>query len=220
MRQIALDTETTGILYYEGHKIIEIGCIEIIDRKITGNVFHSYLNPHRKIDEGAKIITGLTENFLKDKPIFLDIVDEFFKFINGADEIIIHNANFDVNFLNSEFKIANFKIVDFREYFKIFDTLSYARKKHPGKKNNLNSLCKRYNIDISYRKQHGALIDASLLAQVYLSMTSIQQEIDYRFYNLDIKNILKDLNVEIVKANIQEVKNHILYLRNIKKNLK
>ena len=146
-RQIALDTETTGLLCYDGHRIMEIGCVEIIDRKITKNIFHSYLNPERRIDPEARDITGLNEIFLQTKPKFLSIVNDFFKFLENADEIIIHNANFDINFINNELKLVNFRVTDIRKYFDIFDTLSFARKKHPGKRNNLNALCSRYNID-------------------------------------------------------------------------
>ncbi len=219
MRQIALDTETTGLLYYNGHRIIEIGCVEIIDRKITGNFFHTYLNPKRKIDSEAKDITGLNEIFLEDKPVFSDIVNNFFNFLKYSDEIIIHNANFDINFINNELRLSDFKIKDLKSYFNIFDSLSFARKKHPGKRNNLNALCQRYNIDNKIRGKHGALIDAKLLAQLYLNMTSDQFEIKYYVNNLNVDSIILNFDLKILKANIQEIKEHVFYIRQIKENI-
>lgn len=171
-RQIVLDTETTGIGAESGHKIIEIGCVELIDRKLTNNHFHVYLNPQRKIDEGAFRVHGISYEFLQDKPLFKDIVAEFIEFIKGA-ELIIHNAVFDVGFLNAEFKHLNsdMKISDLCT---VCDTLLLSREKHPGQRNSLDALCKRYEIDNSKRKLHGALLDAEILASVYLAMTGGQ----------------------------------------------
>ncbi|HFL8819476.1 MAG TPA: DNA polymerase III subunit epsilon [Candidatus Azoamicus sp. OHIO2] len=218
MRQIALDTETTGLLCYDGHRIIELGCVELIDRKITGKIFHSYLNPNRKIDPIAKDITGLNENFLQSKPEFSHIVNDFFDFIDKSDELIIHNAIFDINFINNELHLVNFKINDIRKHFKIFDTLTFSRKKHPGKKNNLDALCRRYNIDNRERSVHGALIDAELLAKVYLAMTSNQNELGY-IRDFNVTNIFCDLHVETLKANVQDVKKHVAFLRDIKQHV-
>lgn len=219
MRQISLDTETTGLFYYQGHRIIEIGCIEIIDRKITSNNFQAYINPERLIDKDAKKITGLTDLFLKDKPLFINVVESFLNFIENADELIMHNAPFDINFINNEFKIINHSIKNIKHNFKIFDTLQLARKLHPGKKNNLDALCLRYNIDLSGRKLHGALLDAELLAKVYLAMT----QDDENYENKKLKNI-QDLtlneNIEILKANKQELNTHIAYIKNLQDQIK
>lgn len=216
MRQIVLDTETTGLLYYEGHRIIEIACVEMIDRKITGKIFHTYLNPKRKLDASARDITGLNESFLQDKPIFLDILNDFLNFIANADEMIIHNAAFDVNFINNELRLVQATITDIRKYINIFDTLDFARKKHPGKRNNLNALCKRYNVDNTQRSTHGALVDADLLAKVYLSMTSSQYDFTYVPDNLNLDAIICNLHVVTLRANIQDLKRHINTLKEIK----
>jgi len=173
MRQIVLDTETTGLEPTLGHRIIEIGCIEISNRRITENRFHQYLQPERKIDAEAGAIHGITDKFLQDKPRFVDIVDEFITFIQNS-KLIIHNAKFDVGFINHELNLLkqNFKPLD--HYCQIIDSLALARKRHPGQKNNLDALCKRYNIDNSNRQLHGALLDVEILAQVYLAMTGGQ----------------------------------------------
>lgn len=176
MRQIVLDTETTGLSPQEGHRIIEIGGVELVDRFFTGNNFHQYINPNREIEKKALEIHGITNEFLDDKPVFADVMDDFIKYITGA-ELIIHNAPFDAEFLNHEFQAANInaKLID--DYATIFDTLAFARKKHPGKKNSLDALCKRYNVDITKRSLHGALLDAQLLAEVYLIMTGGQMNL-------------------------------------------
>ncbi len=173
MRQIVLDTETTGLDPTEGHRIIEIGCIELLERHITKQHYHQYLQPKRKIDSEAIRVHGITNEFLQDKPRFVDIVDEFMDFIKGA-ELVIHNANFDVGFINHELKLLkqNWKPLD--QYCQILDTLQLARELHPGQKNNLDALCKRYNIDNSNRQLHGALLDSELLAELYLMMTGGQ----------------------------------------------
>lgn len=220
MKVISLDTETTGLLFYEGHKIIEIGCIEIKNEKITNNIFHTYINPKRKIDEKAKKITGLTEEFLNDKPEFKDIINDFLSFIKGADEIIIHNAQFDINFINNELKIINNDIKDLASHFKIIDTLELARKIHPGKKNNLDSLCKRYDISLSERNLHGALIDAELLAKIYIKMNKKKQQLKFKkIYNEP--TIIKTNDTKIITANKKEIKTHKEYIKIIKeKNVK
>jgi DNA polymerase-3 subunit epsilon len=219
MRQISLDTETTGLFYYQGHRIIEIGCVEIIDRKITKNTFQAHINPERLIDNEAKKITGLTDLFLKDKPLFKNVVDIFLKFIKDSDEIIIHNAPFDINFINNEFKIINHEIKNIKNNFKIFDTLELARKLHPGKKNNLNALCMRYNINLSERKVHGALLDAELLAKVYLAMTENEENYENKKSNI-VNNLTLNENIEILKANKQELNSHITYIKNLQEQIR
>lgn len=173
MRQIILDTETTGLIPEEGHRVIEIGGVELIDRRFTGNNFQKYINPGREVEKGALEVHGITNEFLTDKPLFADIMPEFIDYVTGA-ELVIHNAPFDVGFLNYEFKLIDPNSQLIEKYADIFDTLALARKKHPGKKNNLDALCKRYNVDNSKRELHGALLDAHLLAEVYLLMTGGQ----------------------------------------------
>jgi DNA polymerase-3 subunit epsilon len=173
MRQIVLDTETTGLSTADGHRIIEIGCVELSNRQYTSNTFHRYIHPQRDIDQGALAVHGITTQFLADKPKFQEIIEELIAFINGA-ELIIHNAPFDTSFLNYEFKLAGAKFKSLQNYCTVFDTLQLARKKHPGQQNNLDALCKRYEIDNTKREMHGALLDAHLLAQVYLAMTGGQ----------------------------------------------
>ncbi len=177
MRQIALDTETTGINTADGHRVIEIGCVEIENRRITGREYHCYLNPEREIDEGAARVHGLTLDKLRDKPLFNDIAEEFLDFI-GNSELVIHNAKFDVGFLDSELSIINHDIKSIEKHVLVLDTLALARQMHPGKKNSLDALCNRYMIDRSMRQVHGALIDADLLAKVYLAMTGGQDTFD------------------------------------------
>ena len=171
-RQITLDTETTGLSPTTGHRIIEIACVELVDRVMTKKHFHEYLNPQRPVDEGAFRVHGLSNNFLKDKPLFQAVVEPFLDFIAGA-ELIIHNAAFDVGFLEAELKRINWPH-PLSHYVTVFDTLTYARAKHKGARNNLDALCKRYLIDNTHRNFHGALLDAEILASVYLAMTGGQ----------------------------------------------
>lgn len=172
MRQIVLDTETTGIDPNDGHRIIEIGCVELMERQLTGRHYHVYINPEREVDAEAITVHGITNEFLTDKPLFRDIADEFFDFIKGA-ELVIHNAAFDVGFMDAEF--ARLKPVrKTADHCGIVDSLAIARKKHPGQKNNLDALCKRYGVDNSSRELHGALLDAEILADVYLLLTGGQ----------------------------------------------
>ena len=173
MRQVVLDTETTGLNPEEGHRVIEIGCVELINRRLTNNRYHVYLNPDRIIDDGAIEVHGITNEFLSDKAHFADIIDDFIAFIRDA-ELIIHNAPFDVGFLDHEFSLQKLKPGKVEDYSQIFDTLTYARKKHPGQRNSLDALCKRYGIDNSHRELHGALLDAEILADVFLLMTGGQ----------------------------------------------
>lgn len=172
MRQIVLDTETTGIDPAEGHRIIEIGCVELMERQTTGRHYHVYINPEREVEAEAITVHGITNDFLADKPKFADIADEFFDFIKGA-ELVIHNAAFDIGFMDSEF--ARLKPVRrTADHCGVVDSLAVARKKHPGQKNSLDALCKRYGVDNSSRDLHGALLDAEILAEVYLLLTGGQ----------------------------------------------
>ncbi len=175
-RLVVLDTETTGLNPQEGHRIIEIGCVEVINRRLTGKRFHVYINPERVIDAGAIEVHGITNQFLEDKPVFAGVVGDFIAFIKDA-ELVIHNAPFDVGFINAEFSKLNNQVGTVTDYSKVFDTLAYARKKHPGQRNSLDALCKRYNIDNSHRELHGALLDAEILADVFLLMTGGQSSL-------------------------------------------
>jgi len=176
MRQIALDTETTGLDPSQGHRIIEIGCVELLNRRPTGNRFHYYLQPDRQIDPGAIAVHGITSEFLADKPRFGDIVQSFLDFIREA-EVIIHNASFDVGFLDYELSLLGRPHGQTQDYCRVLDTLEMARRRFPGQRNALDALCKRYNIDNSQRTLHGALLDAQILADVYLAMTGGQADL-------------------------------------------
>jgi DNA polymerase-3 subunit epsilon len=169
MRQIVLDTETTGLDPRQGHRIIEVACIEMVNRRFTGHHLHKYINPEREIDEGAQAVHGISLDFLADKPKFADIADEFLEFINGA-ELIIHNAPFDLGFLNAELRRLDRVPVE-TLCNGVTDTLKMAKELHPGKRNSLDALCERYAIDNSSRTLHGALLDTELLADVFLAMT-------------------------------------------------
>lgn len=175
-RLVVLDTETTGLNPQEGHRIIEIGCVEVINRRLTGKSFHVYINPERVIDAGAIEVHGITNEFLADKPTFDCVVEDFLAFIKDS-ELVIHNAPFDVGFINHEFSLLKNGTGTVADYSKVFDTLVYARKKHPGQRNTLDALCKRYNIDNSHRELHGALLDAEILADVFLMMTGGQSSL-------------------------------------------
>lgn len=173
MRQVVVDTETTGLEVSQGHRIIEIGAVEIIDRKLTGRHFHRYVNPDRDIDDGAYEVHGISRAFLADKPAFAEIADDFLAFVDGA-ELVIHNAPFDVAFLDAELALLKGPARQVRELCRITDSLALARNKHPGQKNSLDALCRRYQVDNSARELHGALLDAEILADVYLAMTGGQ----------------------------------------------
>jgi len=178
MRQIILDTETTGLEVSQGHRIIEIGCVELVSRRPTGRHFHRYLNPEREVDEGAVAVHGMTLAKLAREPKFAEIVDEFLEFVRDA-ELIIHNASFDLGFLNAELaRLAVGNRLD--EICPVLDTLALARDMHPGQRNSLDALCKRYDIDNSKRELHGALLDARILADVYLAMTGGQSALELR----------------------------------------
>lgn len=173
MRQIVLDTETTGLEPSEGHRIIEIGGVELVNRRPTNNHFHVYLQPDREIDEGAIAVHGITNEFLQDKPRFADIAEQFLDFVRGA-ELVIHNAPFDIGFLNHELKLLDPTLEPVDAICGVLDTLLLARRMHPGQRNSLDALCRRYGIDNSQRELHGALLDARILADVYLTMTGGQ----------------------------------------------
>ena len=215
MRYIVLDTETTGLDPDEGHKIIEIGCIEIINRKVTDNTFHKYLNPEREIDIEASKVHGLTASNLSDKPLFEDIYDEFLGYISNSP-LIIHNAPFDLGFLKKEFSYLKSDSNFFTN--EIIDTLKIARKVSPGKKNTLDALCERYSIDNSDRDHHGALLDARLLAFVYLKLTIGQHNFteltfDENAYITSNENINKDF--KIIRATQDDVTLHENYFKEL-----
>lgn len=173
MRQIVLDTETTGLSTAQGHRIIEIGCIELLDRRLSGREYHRFIDPERDIDEGAERVHGISRADLDGQPRFADIADEFLEFIKGA-ELIIHNAEFDVGFIEYELELMGHEVRAIDDRATVLDTLGLARRLHPGQRNSLDALCKRYEIDASRRDVHGALIDSELLARVYLAMTGGQ----------------------------------------------
>jgi DNA polymerase III subunit epsilon len=219
MRQIVLDTETTGLEPSQGHRIIEIGCVELIDRRLTGKHYHQYLQPDRDIDEGAIEVHGITNEFLRDKPRFSDIVTGYMEFIRDA-ELIIHNAPFDVGFVNNELQRLNGEWQHLEHYCTVLDTLKLARKLHPGQKNNLDALCKRYKIDNSQRTLHGALLDAEILADVYLAMTGGQTSLlldglqnvtgQQKYETRHVDPERKPLR--IVRASVEELAEHRQYV--------
>ena len=176
MRQIILDTETTGLDPLQGHRIIEIGCVELEDRKPTGNHYQCYLNPEREVDIAAMEVHGISNEFLADKPVFAQVEAEFIEFVRGA-ELLIHNAPFDIGFLNNELRLSNAGNGPMEDLCQVLDTLVLARAKHPGQRNSLDALCKRYDVDNTQRELHGALLDAEILADVYLMMTSGQSNL-------------------------------------------
>lgn len=222
MRQIILDTETTGLSTDQKHRVIEIGCLEMIDRRLTGDYLHLYLNPERPIERAASEVHGITEAFLADKPVFKSIAATLMEYIGGA-ELVIHNAAFDVGFLNYEFKLTKQKFPLIEERCPIVDTLAIARRKHPGQQNSLDALCKRYHVDNSNRHYHGALLDAELLAQVYLLMTGGQSQL---FNTSGYSEVVEPVviarinqnrpNLKILCADEQEVQTHEDYLQFIK----
>lgn len=221
MRQIILDTETTGLDTKHGHRIIEIGCVELINRRLTGNNFHRYINPEREIDAGALSVHGISNAFLRDKPVFKKIADELLDYLNGA-ELIIHNAVFDLEFLNYEYQLLNKKSKKLEQQLSIIDTLIMARKLHPGQKNNLDALCKRYAVDNTKRNLHGALLDAEILAFVYLAMTGGQSSLfidetqpveSSQNSRQEVKQLKTDRQpMLIVKAEAEELKAHQDYI--------
>ena len=216
MRQVVLDTETTGLDWSQGHRIIEIGCVEILDRRISKSYFHTYINPSRAIDVGAQQVHGISADFLADKPVFSKIADQFLSYVADA-ELIIHNAPFDLGFLNAEFEILDKNNSPIDGKCSIFDTLTFAREKHPGQRNSLDALCKRYNVDNQNRVLHGALLDANLLAEVYLAMTGGQTSMllqedreDSNIQNLETAQYFKNDFIEAVISN-KDIENDANY---------
>lgn len=229
MRSVVLDTETTGMPVIEGHRIIEIGCVEIVNRKLTNRHFHVYLQPDREIDEEAIKVHGITNEFLVDKPRFKDIANDFYEFIKGA-QLIIHNAAFDIGFITNEFKLlGQADRANIESYCSVLDSLQLAREKHPGQRNSLDALCKRYHIDNSGRELHGALLDAELLADVYLNMTGGQTVLGLDAASslthslgtgrvISIKRLPADSpKTKVVKATTDELAEHELRLSSIEK---
>jgi DNA polymerase-3 subunit epsilon len=222
MRQVVLDTETTGINPLSGHRIIEIGCVELVDRKLTGKHYHEYINPKRVVEEEAIGVHGITNEFLVDKPIFEHVAQEFYEFIKGS-ELVIHNAAFDVGFINHEFSLMGGLIKPVESYCGVLDTLAMARKKHPGQKNNLNALCSRYGIDTSHRALHGALLDAEILADVYLLLSGGQSALlldkDDESGISEIQRLSSErASLAVIKANDVELEAHNKYMVNLGKN--
>jgi DNA polymerase-3 subunit epsilon len=219
-RQIILDTETTGLEAAQGHRIIEIGCVELVNRRFTGNNYHRYLNPEREIDEGALAVHGISLDQLKDKPKFADIAEEFIQYIDGA-ELIIHNAAFDIGFLDAEF--ARLKKKRTKQMCpEVIDTWLMAKQLHPGKRNGLDALCDRYQIDNSTRTQHGALLDAELLADVYLAMTRGQNSLVIEVEAVPTKvqivdEDISDVTLMVLPADEAEVAAHEAYLADLGK---
>ena len=223
MRQIILDTETTGLDLQSGNRIIEIGCVELIDRKFTGNEFHTFLNPERAIEPGAFKVHGVSIDSLSDKPVFKDIYEDFLAFIKDA-EILIHNADFDVSFLNNELKLSNIQTTLDEHVSNIVDTLSLARQLHPGQRNSLDVLTDRYNIIGYDRSYHGALLDSKILGEVYLMMTGGQTKLDFNEAiekkELSLKEDFIKNSVSLAKVVVttEEERSHQEYLNKIKQN--
>ncbi|MCL5255435.1 MAG: DNA polymerase III subunit epsilon [Gammaproteobacteria bacterium] len=221
-RQIVLDTETTGINPADGHRVIEIGCVEMIGRKLTGHHFHVYLNPQRFVEEEAIKVHGITNEFLADKPVFAQVVDDFLEFIQGA-ELVIHNAPFDVGFLNHELQLLGSHKGKVADYASVFDTLSFAREQFPGQRNSLDALCKRFDVDNGHRTLHGALLDAEILADVYLLMTGGQRKLfqaaqqqQQQSDGEQVKRVASAAaSLKVVRASAEELQAHQQYLQGI-----
>lgn len=226
IRQVVLDTETTGLRVEDGHRIIEIGCVELIDRRLTGRHLHYYFNPGREVEAGALAVHGITNEFLQDKPLFKAKAAEIMAFLEGA-ELIIHNAPFDVGFMNAELAMTRLGYTALSDYCAILDTLPLARQLHVGQRNSLDALCKRYFIDNSKRELHGALMDADLLAQVYLAMTGGQGSLFDEAHEPTKANdttvtahnthTFTDVELPIIRATAAESEAHLAYLEMLKK---
>ncbi len=223
MRQIVLDTETTGLEVTQNHRIIEIGAVEIVDRRLTGNHYHQYLQPDRAIDAGAMEVHGITEEFLADKPRFVDVADEFLSYVEGA-EVIIHNAAFDVAFLDYEFRLCKANTRMDIICAGVVDSLILARKEYPGQRNSLDALCRRLGIDNSRRKLHGALLDSEILAEVYLTMTGGQSDLGFesvdgdsskRQYDGPLFDAGSHPPLRVVQADADALKAHSEYLKKL-----
>ena len=224
MRQVVLDTETTGLEYREGHRIIEIGCVELIDRKLTGRHYHQYINPNREVEQQAIEVHGITNEFLADKPLFEQIAHEFLDFIKGA-ELVIHNAPFDVGFIDHEFSLCDKSIGKVEQYCGVLDSLILARKKHPGQRNTLDALCSRYGVDNSQRDLHGALLDSEILADVYLLMTGGQTALSLAEESQaqgELSSVIKRIDsnrpqLKIIRASAAELEQHEVRLAEVDK---
>jgi len=226
MRQIVLDTETTGLSTGHGHRIIEIGCVELVNRRTTGQRYHTFLNPDRDIDEGAERVHGISRADLETAPRFPEIVDEFLEFLKDA-ELVIHNADFDVGFIENELKLMKHDKPKVTHHATVLDTLKMAREKHPGQRNSLDALCKRYEVDASSRDLHGALIDADLLARVYLAMTggqgalSLDEDVAATAKTVGARHagdrLAGELNLVVVRASDEEIAAHEALLEKIQK---
>jgi len=222
-RQIILDTETTGLDFKTGHRIIEIGCVEIVNRKFTGNEYHTYINPDRDSDEGALRVHGLTTEFLSDKPRFSEIYEDFISFIKDS-ELLIHNAEFDIGFLDNEIKLVSKDLNPVKkEVIKITDTLQIAREKHPGQRNSLDALVNRYEINGYDRELHGALLDSKILGDVYLSMTGGQSALDFTANdspNTNVEEVKEKTSsrkkLKVVKVSAKEKARNLEYLAKMK----
>ena len=222
LRQIVLDTETTGLDPEQGHRIIEIGCIELVNRRLTGKHFHRYLNPDREIEEGAIAVHGIRNEDLADKPRFAEIAEELLEFLAGA-ELVIHNAPFDVGFLEHELKLIEHRICRLHGHCGILDTLAMSRKMHPGQRHSLDALCKRYEVDNSQRDLHGALLDARLLADVYLAMTGGQGALsldagesgDGAAVDTVVSIDRGNARLRVIEASAEEVAAHEAFLKRI-----
>ncbi|MDH3439134.1 MAG: DNA polymerase III subunit epsilon [Gammaproteobacteria bacterium] len=216
MRQIVLDTETTGLSTTQGHRVIEIGCVELINRRLTGREYHRFVNPERDIDEGAERVHGISRADLEGQPLFADVAEELLEFLKDS-ELVIHNADFDVGFLEYELQLMKHPRPVITEHAMVLDTLTLAREMHPGQRNSLDALCKRYDVDASRRDVHGALIDAELLARVYLAMTGGQAALSLDEENDEFagggEEILvrprrKDLDLVVLRASEAEQRAH------------
>lgn len=225
MRQIVLDTETTGLDPKAGHRVIEIGCVEMVNRRLTGKVFHQYLQPDREVEQGAVEVHGITNEFLADKPRMEDVIEQFVDFIRGA-ELIIHNAPFDVGFLNHEFALVGSGWGQIDDIATIIDTLVMAREIHKGQRNSLDALCKRYDVDNSSREYHGALLDSRILAEVYLAMTGGQtalllqeedEEADGRAQSSVAVPVTRSAPLRIIAASPEEQEAHEQFLATLRK---
>ncbi len=223
MRQVVLDTETTGLEPRHGHRIIEIGALELVDRQLTGRQFHAFINPEREIEQGALEVHGITEEFLRDKPRFAEVVDELMDFADGA-ELVIHNAPFDIGFIDNELSLSGHEHSSITSIATVLDTLELAKDLHPGQRNNLDALCKRYEVDNSSRTLHGALLDAEILVDVYLAMTGGQVDLGL---NLESPIASDDDNegvltaghpaLLVLKASDEELSQHEARLNDIQK---
>lgn len=229
MRSVVLDTETTGMPVTDGHRIIEIGCVEVLGRRLTGRHFHVYLQPDREVDEGAIAVHGITNEFLVGKPRFADVAEEFFEFIKDA-QLVIHNAAFDIGFINNEFALLGQQDrADITTHCSVLDTLLMARERHPGQRNSLDALCKRYGVDNSGRELHGALLDAEILADVWLAMTGGQTHLslagdggeegaDGRAQVTAIRRLSAERQrTRVIRASEQELEAHLARLAAIEK---